>query len=181
MNKQSYIFIVAVIVVSLWISTQPALADIDNGDFFSDLSGWDFDGVYHEDGQAFFDELIGTNDDPFYLEQEIDVEAGLQELSFDIFIVSEGSETDYFDVTLDGSNIYPWDSGDGSLPWTTITHHIDSLGAHDLRFTLNFDNDEPWTLVKLDNVMLTPAPGAVILSSIGLSFAGWKLRKRRTL
>lgn len=79
----------------------------------------------------------------FYLElkQPIDVKAGLQELSFDISIESGEGETDYFDVIVGGNNINIWNTDDGSLslPWTTITHHIDSLGVQNLRFELRFD------------------------------------------
>ena len=79
----------------------------------------------------------------FYLElkQPIDVKAGLQELSFDISIESGERETDYFDVIVGGNNINIWNTDDGSLslPWTTITHHIDNLGVQNLRFELRFD------------------------------------------
>jgi hypothetical protein len=50
-------------------------------------------------------------------------------------------------------------------------------------FSLNYVDAEPFDLthhhVVLHEVTPVPAPGAVILGSIGLTFAGWKLRKNR--
>jgi hypothetical protein len=129
------------------VLAESAPAGLMNGDFSSDLSvGWDSYGVTRFNEKAIFYEDNYDDSNPsnlppqiFYLEQLIDVEAGLQELSFDILINTGGGETDYFDVIVGESNINIWNTHVGPLPLTTITHHINSLGPQNLRFELRFD------------------------------------------
>ena len=49
--------------------------------------------------------------------------------------------------------------------------------------TAYYNNWYPQEITGIDNVSLNviPVPGAVILGSLGLGFAGWKLRKRKEL
>ena len=187
-NSQKLIVISG--IVCLLLCSPTLRADITNGDFTSGLDvGWDnYYGVYRS---AFFEIAVFHEDEfdstgVFYLEQEIDIEAGPQQLSFDIKITSGASDTDFFNVTLGGSNIYAWNSGDEDVAYTTITHLINNPVIQEdmLRFELTFDQEEPITIVELDNVILeaapiiVPAPGACTLGMIGIAFVGL-LRKHR--
>ncbi len=185
-NSLSLAVVTATICV---LFSTPALwADITNGDFSSDLLGtWDQSGVDLEGGKAIFDEREGsTSDHVFYLEQTIDIETGLQLLSFDIMIDGvpwPQGETDHFRVFLNGGDpIHEWDSSIDPLvvPETTWSYYSEAMSDVILRFEFDFDYDTSIdaTRVELDNVRLTPAPGAVLLGMLGLSVAGVKLRKR---
>ena len=219
MKKESYIIIVAAIVVSLWISTQPVQADLVNGEFINNLNPWivapdgpvmwvdeDLDG----DGGAFFiQDAAGVLSDST-LSQGFQLDPLSLTLSFDflmdvVWTNGNGGETDTFTVSLlDASDAplinvsgqqyfysfnsnYTEDLATGVVvTGNTVSLDVSGLVSQDvtLKFNLHHEyGDSQDTTVLLDNVAVSviPAPGAVLLGSIGLSLSGWKLRKRRTL
>ena len=213
MNRQSYIFIVAAGVMSLWISTQPALADLMNGEFIDNLNPW----IVAPEGSVLREDCDDDGDhdakfspennpDSSILRQEFEFNELAQTLSFSFVmnvleIPCGGGETDTFTAKLldeGGNAVNPLEpavdkyhfyemvaSGEGSFPDTV---NLDVSGFRgqqvELVFSLDHDYDDCYySTVCLDNVAVSviPAPGAFLLGGIGLSLAGWKLRRRRTL
>ncbi len=88
---------------------------------------------------------------------------------------------DVDEVTMD-SAVTVADLGVG---WTEVTLDLTSLsGATPTQVLLAFDylgfDVSYGGKIEIDNVTYVPVPGAVVLGAIGLSFTGWRLRRRRT-
>ena len=127
--------------------------------------------------------------------QMITVDPGFSLLSFDIFMTTEiPTESDTFTATLGTESLgfvdlYTLSSsaliGDGEATFAkTVTYDVSSfIDAGEVRLTFNLahNNDltDPVTTVLLDNVALVPVPSAVILGSLGLTFSGWLLKRRK--
>ena len=201
--KKRYNIIVAAAAALFLVSVQPALADLVNGDFSEDFTGntdpalgwavttgpvdwadWSVDApaaFFRPDGAA----ASST------LRQWITVDPGFSMLSFDVLMETEfvDYETDVFTAFLDTMELYTLSSSDlisddVSQFEDTVICDVSSfvgLGSFELVFNLAHDNTDGETTVLLDNVALVPVPGAVVLGGLGLSLAGWRLRKRRPL
>ena len=66
-------------------------------------------------------------------------------------------------------------------PWTSVSYTIANSGLYTLLITnMNGLDSILDSYVGLDNVSVTPAPGAILLGSIGAGLVSW-LRRRRTL
>ena len=97
-------------------------------------------------------------------------------------------ETDIFTASLNnGTPFYTLSSTDliaaGVTSFAqTFTYDVSSFigaGPVKLEFNLAHDYTDVWdTTVLLDNVELVPIPGALVLGTLGLGLAGWKLRRR---
>jgi len=127
------------------------------------------------------------------LRQEITIRPELSVLSFDLVMGTGGDpQTDVFTAWLDGKLVYELSSDeviDRGLDLFDTRFAIDVtspslLGPINdpvkvmLEFNLAHDyEDDSETWVLLDNVTLTPVPGAVVLGFLGLSAVGVKLRR----
>lgn len=200
MKKDLNLTIAVLSVLLSLVAAQPTPADIANGDFSFDISvpgnGWDppagpVDWVdWSEDAPAAYFHPDGTAGQST-LSQTITVASGFSVLSFDVVMETEflgGGETDVFTASLGSTELYSLSSSDltASRFEETITRDVSSFigqGQVALVFKLAHDNSvgDPVTTVLLDNVELVPVPGAFVLGGLGLSLAGWGLRKRRSL
>ena len=177
-------------LVSLLVFVRPAPADLVNGDFSSDLSvGWTVAGGVErwDEAARFYGDEDGEGYDHSTLTQVFTLDPLSLILSFDVLMTTGGGETDYFTASLDGTTFYTRGSDFGGETFAeTFTYDVSSLAGTtvELAFDLEHDYTDGYiTVVSLDNVAvsLIPTPGAVLLGSIGLSFSGWLLRKRRML
>ena len=190
MMKTSCFTSIIVGFVSLLVLGESAGADLVNGDFTYGISGWDTAGlapvVWSEDDQAALFQPDGTTANSTLSQEDITVNSEFPWLSFDVFMLTEGGETDVFTASLGGDELYELLSSDpivgGVIPVTLNVSDFIGAGPVKLEFNLaHVYTDDSTTTVLLDNVALVPVPGALILGSIGLSLAGCWLGKRRTL
>ncbi|MGB2866200.1 MAG: hypothetical protein WBC05_22900 [Sedimentisphaerales bacterium] len=77
-------------------------------------------------------------------------------------------------IATDPGNYY-------GTPWTSVSYTIANSGVYTLLITNTNGLDSILdSHVGIDNVNVIPAPGAILLGSIGLGVVSW-LRRRRTL
>ncbi len=93
------------------------------------------------------------------------------------------------ELTLPDDWSSSYNSSNGFL---TIFGEISS-GGHNINFTFdptnvvfgrtdfNYYGDTSGTLTDVDTLIVVPVPSAVILGSLGMTFSGWLLHKRRML
>jgi len=84
--------------------------------------------------------------------------------------------TNLFVETVNSDPVNYW-----GTPWTTVSYTFASSGTYTLVFGIkNVLDPNLDSYLGIDNVKLIPAPGAILLGSIGIGLVGW-LRRRRTL
>lgn len=189
--KRMVLFALCLLVLG---STQSLLADITNGHFSEDLSsGWSWtpiENVFYDSDNHWAVLRVDDEEDGSVTTLSQDV-ISLQTsdkwlLSFDFVMATSepGSETDEFTASF-GTYRDTWKAPVifGSYP-EMVSVVLDVAewdpGPYELVFELTNETDGILTSVTIDNVQLSPVPvpGAVVLGSLGVGFAGWMLRRR---
>ena len=84
-------------------------------------------------------------------------------------------------VTLFSESIATDPGNHYGTPWTSVSYAIANPGVYTLLITNTNGLDSVLdSYVGIDNVSVIPAPGAILLGSIGAGLVSW-LRRRRTL
>jgi hypothetical protein len=202
--KKNYLVIIFV-GIFLFLPLHSAIANITNGTFDADLSGWIPEGQaqWWYSGVAQLAPGEGPENDNSRLSQDFILEENSKTLSFYVAMdIAETGETDIFTASLDGvTPFYYWDSSDveafdNTVVWLTevtdnsrtVNLDVSDLctGSHTLAFNLFNDYEDNVNMyIYIDNVNISggfpavPGPDSLILCCIGsLSFF---LFRRRVL
>lgn len=209
MKKECRFIMAAACAVLFQVSMQPALADLSNGTFDTDLSGWTVapsGSVIWDSGTALFlqdDPGLPTPYTNSTMSQMFSLDPLSLMLSLDVTMIVEeedteppGGETDTFTATLldqsnqpvnpvSGQDYFDFIEGtaEGTFPHI-FTVDVSGVAGQNVKLILDLEHDyddDLTTSVSVDNVnvSLVPVPGALVLGSLGLGLAGWRLRKSR--
>ena len=190
--------VLAALTVLLALGTS-AQADLINGDFEAGGTGWTTQGI------AFFPTsggngiaVLNENDAYSYpdgtkafdfssITQQFTRSPAQTRLEFDYHLSGPASETDYFQILLNGAVTEVAATNNPALldgNWHHASYDISSLPADPSQnmivFRLKGYNDHPsLSSVELDNVRLVavPVPAAAVLASLGLACAARRLRR----
>lgn len=176
-----------------------AQADVFNGDFELGDLGWGREGITSfpslgsnriavlNENDAYSQSDAEGNFDYSSITQGFQRQATETHLHFDFTLSGPYSETDYFQVLLNGTVVDIAATDDSALAdgeWHHVTHDISALPVdptwNTLTFRLKGYSDHPsLSWVELDNVRLVavPVPAAALLASIGLACAARRLRR----
>jgi hypothetical protein len=141
-------------------SNESGIVGPEEGNYFATFSNWDYQ------GDAGITQTASTTPGQTYL------------LSFWFIDTGGIAEKSHFEITWNGNLLRDF-SNENVPSWTNYTFSVTGTGSDVVTF---MGYDDAWN--GLDNISLTPttipAPGAILLGSIGVGLVGW-LRRRRTL
>lgn len=199
-SAKTILFLSSFCILSLSTS-----AGIINGDFTTDLSGWDFSGVHYSTDPYYPESacFAPAYEEPLYpssiLSQTFTTD-GMNLLTFSINAIGESVETDHFFVSLNATEFFHWSSdpdeepelGDGVTMspadeegWITISLMLPGgTDSATLRFELIHDYNpmDAESIIYLDRVALgtasvVPVPGAILLAGLG-SYLTFSFRRK---
>ncbi len=109
----------------------------------------------------------------------LNLAAGTYTLSFDLAGNQRSNAAESVAVTLGAfSETFSLNRMD---PFTTYTRTFTvSDGTYNLSFAGSGGGDNVGMLLDNVNVSVVPVPGAFLLGSLGLGFAAWRLKRRKT-
>ncbi|MFT3686635.1 MAG: hypothetical protein QM783_17240 [Phycisphaerales bacterium] len=162
-----------------------ASAQVTNGSFETgDFTGWSqfgdtsatfvYDsgavGVTGQDGvySGFFGSIFGVGG----ISQVVSVNAG-DSVTLSFWLANLGGTPNSFSVSFDGNTLMSFSNGPG-MGYTHYSFDV-TVGASNPTLSFSF-YDEP-SYILLDNVTVTPAPGAA--AALGLAGIGAARRRRR--
>ena len=85
-----------------------------------------------------------------------------------------------FDMTINDPFMSTGLGDDENIDWTTVSVGLPTAGTYTLGFEINDSIGVFESILGVDDVQVVPVPGAFLLGAIGLGFANWRLRRRRT-
>lgn len=198
---KSILFLSVICILSLSTS-----ADIINGDFTTDLTGWDSSGVHYSTDPYYPESacFAPAYEEPLYpssiLSQWFETNGmNLLTFSFNAVILGE-PETEHFYASLDATEFFHWSSDPEEEPelaegvtmspadedgWIMISLMLPGgTESATLRFELIHDYNpmDAETTIYLDRVALgtasiVPVPGAVLLAGLG-SYLAFSFRRK---
>jgi hypothetical protein len=152
---------------------------LTNGDFETgNLTGWTlsgntgFTGVDGGCGYGSYCFVTGPVGSLGYLSQTVADTAG-QTFLLSFYLENNGGTPSEFQVNWDGTTIYDVQNGPG-FGWTQYSFQVPTTGSDTLEF--GFQQDPAYWY--LDNVVLSPEPGSILLVCAGMAALALLRRKR---
>ncbi len=84
-----------------------------------------------------------------------------------------------FDMTINDPSMGTELGDDVNIDWTSVSITLPTAGTYTLGFEIQDPSFAFESILGVDNVSVVPLPSALLLSSIGLGYASWRLRKQK--
>lgn len=131
-------------------------------------------------GNGLYVDMDGSSSNAGIMTTNLDLSAGMYILSFDLAGNQRNSSPEQVDVKV-GALFSDSYSLSQNVPFTTFTEFFNVVtpGIYSLSFE-GIGGDNMGMLLDNVSVSTIPAPGAILLGSLGAGLVGW-LRRRRTI